>query len=418
MRAAPSNPDPLPRAPRRSEARADPPDHIRPENSPRTSQTDQKARRCYHNSVNLPKLPVAIAIGLLALMSAACMDVANPEGWAAPVFDDDTIYYFPDKDRLSAVAITTDGGAALLWTFPPENQGDEDVDIEAVYGEPVIDGDRIYFAGWEGAVYAVSAQSGQLLWTSKGRVDITGGVVSGPVLNGDRLYIGTTEGRVYALTTENGTAVPEWPEGGLRLGKGVWAPPILANDTLYIATMDGELYALSPQTGEALWPEPFEADSGAIPDLALINDGTLWVPTLGKRVYFVDTETGTAIGNSVETADWVWTRPAINENEAYFGDFGGLVHALDITTLADKWETDTEHKIKAAPVLIGDTLVVADRSPAVIFLDAETGERKNTVPLLDAGTVRANLVERDGVAYVLTTRGRLFRADPIAGAPD
>ncbi len=232
---------------------------------------------------------------------------------------------------------------------------------------------------------------------------------------------------MYAVGTENGTLAPGWPEDGLSLGKGIWAPPIIADGRLYIATMDGELYALSPETGAELWTQPFEASSGAIPDLALVNETTLWVPTLGKRVYFVDTETGTEVGTSVETADWVWTRPALADGNAFFGDFGGIVHALDITTYTPLWETGRDEKIKASPVLIGDTLVVADRSPAVIFLDAETGEVRNTVPLPDAGTIRANLIERDGVAYVLTTRGLLFRADPerltvvqvpIAGAPD
>lgn len=378
--------------------------------------------------MNLPKLPVALAVGLFALFAASCVDVANPEGWAAPVFEDGTLYYFSDKDQLDAVAFTTDGSAALLWTFPGQQQdGEEEIDIEAVYGEPVVDGDRIYFAGWEGAVYAVSADSGQLLWTTKGRLDITGGVVSGPTLSNGTLFIGTTEGRVYAVGTENGTLAPGWPEDGLSLGKGIWAPPLIADGRLYIATMDGELHALSPETGAELWAQPFEAGSGAIPDLALVNETTLWVPTLGKRVYFVDTETGAEVGTSVETADWVWTRPALADGNAFFGDFGGIVHALDITTYAPLWETERDEKIKASPVLIGDTLVVADRSPAVIFLDAETGEVRNTVPLPDAGTIRANLIERDGVAYVLTTRGQLFRADPerltvvqvpIAGAPD
>ncbi len=142
--------------------------------------TDQKEPVCYHNSVNLPKLPVALAVGLFALFAASCVDVANPEGWAAPVFEDGTLYYFSDKDQLDAVAFTTDGSAALLWSFPGQQQdGEEDINIEAVYGEPVVDGDRIYFAGWEGAVYAVSAESGQLLWSTRGRLDITGGVVSG-----------------------------------------------------------------------------------------------------------------------------------------------------------------------------------------------------------------------------------------------
>ncbi len=378
--------------------------------------------------MKLPKFPVAVAIGLFALLAAACGNVANPEGWAAPVFDDDTVYYFPDKDRLDAVAFTRDGAGARLWTFPDKNlEDEEDIDIEAVYGEPVVDGDRIYFAGWEGEAYAVSATSGRLLWTTKGRLDITGSVVSGPKLHEGILYIGTTEGRVYAITTENGTAAPEWPEGGLRLSKGIWAPPIIANDRLYIATMDGDLHALSLVNGTPLWAEPFNAGRGAVPDLAMLNETTLWVPTLGKRVFFVDAETGTEVGTPVETADWVWTRPEIAETNAFFGDFGGIVHALDITTYAQLWQTASDTKIKASPVLIGDTLVIADRTPAVIFLDADTGQRKNTVPLLNAGTVRANVVERDGVAYILTTRGQLFRADPerlsvvpiaIAGAPD
>jgi outer membrane protein assembly factor BamB len=112
----------------------------------------------------------------------------------------------------------------------------------------------------------------------------------------------------------------------------------------------------------------------------------------------------------------------------YFGDFDGIVRAFDITSGAPVWSASVGHKIKAAPALVGDMLVVADRGPGVTFLDATTGQQQgNRVPLTDAGTVRSSLVAYEGGAFILTTNGKLFRAEPerlavvqvpIAGAPD
>ena len=48
----------------------------------------------------------------------------------------------------------------------------------------------------------------------------------------------------------------------------------------------------------------------------------------------------------------------------------------------------------------------------MLFVNRETGDIRNRVKLADAGTIRANVVARDGVAYVVTTKGKLFKADP------
>jgi hypothetical protein len=73
--------------------------------------------------------------------------------------------------------------------------------------------------------------------------------------------------------------------------------------------------------------------------------------------------------------------------------------------------------MKAGPVIIDDVLVVADRQPTVHFIRLSDGAGLNRVPLPeDAGTARADLVESEGRALVLTTDGRLFAADP-ATAP-
>jgi len=68
--------------------------------------------------------------------------------------------------------------------------------------------------------------------------------------------------------------------------------------------------------------------------------------------------------------------------------------------------------VKATPVLIDGVLVLADRGPVVHFIDAANGTGLNVVPVDGAGTVRAGLTAADGKAYIATTKGRLFVADP------
>jgi outer membrane protein assembly factor BamB len=103
------------------------------------------------------------------------------------------------------------------------------------------------------------------------------------------------------------------------------------------------------------------------------------------------------------------------EDTVYFGDLGGRIHALDITNnLADAWAPiDAGAAVKAGPVVIDGTLIVASREPEVLFIDAETGETLNRVPI-DSGTVRAALFELEGqaLAIVATTEGDLFLANP------
>ena len=346
------------------------------------------------------------------LLSAACVSVANPEGYASPTFQDGTLYYFPDKGDLRAVTIGD--SAEFLWDFPTDAQDDEDaIDIEAVYGDPAFDEEHVYIGSWDGDIYALERDSGSLTWSTRDRTNLTGSIVRSPTLFEGVLYAGTTEGRVYAFDATNGDALATWPEGGVKLDGEIWAQPVVAGGALFIASMDGELHKLDLETGAALWQEPFSPDRGAMPELSIASETVLFVPTLGRRVFLVDTETGEPVSaDGVETKDWVWSTAAVAGETVYFGDFSGTVFAVDITTATEVWRADAGSAVKAAPAVVGETLVVADRSPAVSFFGLATGERQNRVPLAETDTVRANVIAQDGVAYILATDGKLFRADP------
>ncbi len=380
---------------------------------------------CYHASVNNPRfLAVGLLLALFVLTAAACGKVRQPEGWASPAVSESTAYFFADNDRLVAVDLdaaravsdpkSTTGGSLqpLLWEFPSNDQQDEDAyHIKAVYSAPVRDGQTLYIAAYDGALFRINAPDGRGERIAT-QADIKGKIVAGPVLAGDLLVFGTTEGHLYAVNKDNGQLPVGWSAGGKSLGKGMWAPPVVKDDSIIVATMDGKVRSFGLD-GSQRWQQPFEA-TGAIADLTLLNGTDLFVPTLDKKVYILDAATGVQKGKEFVAEDWVWSTPAFADNVAYFGDFSGKVYALDITTMSTKWKPyDAGTRVKASPVLIDGVLVLADRAPVVHFIDASNGTAYNTVPVEGAGTIRAGLTAAGGKAYIATTEGKLFVADPV-----
>jgi len=374
--------------------------------------------------VNNPRsLAVGLLLALFVVTSAACGKIRQPEGWASPAVSDSTAYFFADKDRFVAVDLdsakaapdpkSTTGASLqpLLWQFPSNDQKDQDAySFKAVYTQPVRDGGTLFMASYDGGLYRINAADGRGERIAT-QADIKGKIVAGPAVAGEFLVFGTTEGHLYVVNKNNGQLPVGWGKTGKDLGKGIWAPPVVRSDTIIVATMAGDVRAFGLD-GAELWQKRFTA-SGAVADLALLGNDTLFVPTLDRKVYILDAATGAQKGSEFVAEDWVWSTPAFAGGVAYFGDFSGKVYALDITTMEPKWKPyDAGHRVKATPVLIDGVLVLADRGPVVHFIDAANGTGLNVVPVDGAGTVRAGLTAADGKAYIATTKGRLFVADP------
>lgn len=334
----------------------------------------------------------------------SCGGVANPEGWASPVFDNGRTYIFQNRDRLTA--LNDDG--STRWRFPDDNKEEQkDIDLEAVYGTPTVKSGIIYFATYKGEAYALNTDTGSVIW----KHELEGSVVGAPAITDTLFAVGTTEARVFVLDLANGTPVEPWPAQGLKETDSVWAPILIRDAHMYVATMDGNLKRYDVATAKLTWAEPFKAD-GAIADLAQLPNGDLFVPSLDKHVYIVSGDTGEQ-RSRLDLTHWAWSKPALTaDGTAVAIDISGVVTAFDPMTGESRWTYETGERVKSSPVTIGDIVVVADRKPIVHFLSVTNGERLNTVPIADAGTIRADGVSQDGSAYFLTSKGRLFKADP------
>ena len=380
--------------------------------------TPHNVAGCYHARVNLRRASLIGAVLLALPLLASCVGVTSPDGWAAPVVDGEEFYISTNKGYLARISLTESNTANATWTFPDNDlESDKDIEPEALYGAPVVDDEIVYFTTFEAGVFALNKEDGRPIWPLPGETNedrINGDLAGGLALADGVLYFGSTEGKLYAWRASDGVDAPGWEEP-LSFSGGIWATPVIREGILYVATMDGELHALNLSDGSEVWSSPFEAN-GAIPEVVDLQNGRLLVTSIDRHVYVLDAATGEQLSD-YRASDWVWTTPGIDGDSIYFGDFGGTVYGLDISTSpsGQLWEPTElgDDRIKAGAAVINGVVVIADRNPVVTFLDAGSGQVLNSVPIDGAGTVRADVIDGgDGFAYILTTRGNLFRANP------
>lgn len=159
--------------------------------------------------------------------------VASPQGRselerlvdvdAAPVVRGDTVYAAAYQGRL--VALSRDGGR-VLWSR----------DL-SVYNDMAADDHALYLSDGRGAVWAIDRASGAALWKQEklGRRRL-----SAPVLFGDYLVVADFQGYLHFLARDDGRLVGRYHVADA----GVAGEPLAAGDRLYVQGRDGSLIAL------------------------------------------------------------------------------------------------------------------------------------------------------------------------------
>jgi outer membrane protein assembly factor BamB len=138
-------------------------------------------------------------------------------------------------------------GGKQVWSFrgaPPL-----DPSFLNVFATPAVNAGRVYFGGADGVVYALSANSGALLWKS----EIGSRIVTPLVLISDALYFGTRDGRLLRADPLSGRPVSE-----MRLGHMAFGPPTAAGRSLLVYSAEGDslvLNALEMSLAAARWSQ-------------------------------------------------------------------------------------------------------------------------------------------------------------------
>jgi len=238
----------------------------------------------------------------------------------------------------------------------------------------------------EGAVMAVTAKKGKLVWSRAIASEST------PLVVGRLVYVGGWDHRVYALYARTGRVA--W---SFRTDGEINSSPAHANGTIYIGNNAGSLYALDSRTGRLRWRARSFSRFGhgreyfyATPTVAY---GRVYASNTDGTVYAYGAATGHLLW-AKHAGTYVYTAPAVWRRRVYVGTYDGRFYALDAATGDVHWVWNAPGSIHGAPTVMAGLVYFATcgtcgqrgsryakRGPRDTFaLDALTGKHVWTFP--------------------------------------
>lgn len=326
---------------------------------------------------SLKQVRFLLALMVILLLTAACTGAPLDVTWGSlSLYGDPTQILFSYNDRIALIdpvdgspvelrdadgnVRLDDAGVPRVWEI--RNTGGPQTRF---YTTPIPTGENTLLAlSYDRFAYEVDATAARILNTQG--YPLESNVVANALQTDGLLYVPYSEGDLAALNPET-FGEPVWT---LDTEQGVWAEPLLVDGTLYVASLDHFLYAVDPATGDVRWSLDLE---GALPSAPVLHDGFLYIGSFARTIYKIALD-GT-IAAQYTTTDWVWGTPTIAGNVLYAGDVSGWVYALSTDDLTPIWQPRdvANGAVRAAPVVVGDNIVVGSRDRNVYWLDRASG---------------------------------------------
>jgi outer membrane protein assembly factor BamB len=193
----------------------------------------------------------------------------------SPVIVGNRIYVADYNGNVYALRATT---GETVWHFRAGG---------AVKGAIAYNRGRVFFGAYDGRLYALRAGDGKLIWRAQSNRDWFGGhgqFYSTPSVAYSRVYLGSTDGHVYSFGEQSGKR--RW---SYRTGGFVYGSPAIWRRRVLVGSYDHYFYALDAATGALLWK--FHAN-GPISGSGTVVDGIVYFATLKRRTYGLDARTG------------------------------------------------------------------------------------------------------------------------------
>ena len=142
----------------------------------------------------------------------------------------------------------------------------------------------MYIGSFDGALYALDAQTGSVRW----RFETDDHVYASPALGGGLVYIASTDGSVYAVD-RSGRQRWRYDTGDvIRSSPVLGRAPHGSGRILYVGSAAGSLYALDARTGRRRWSYDTTPRDPVLRDRNDLNSS----PALGRRGVYIGGEHG------------------------------------------------------------------------------------------------------------------------------
>jgi outer membrane protein assembly factor BamB len=355
-------------------------------------------------------LLVVICIASSADFSfASAEDV--PRGWLA--------WRGPQQNGTSVEAGLPDkvDSSAPLWAIDLPGRG-----------TPVINGNKVYVLGYEGAgpdlqqvLRCVEADSGKTIWEERFNDFLSDTVydrysIGSPVIDREtgNVYVLTTAGEFVAFTSDGERL---WEHsmmedyGRLTFPNGRVGAPVIDDDLIIVRGITSNwgvqgqaadrFYAFDKKTGEIVWA----SSPGTIPPKDASFSTPIFAWEKGRRVFYCGTGDGSVVCVNARTGDPMW------RYQISAGGVNSTLLLIDGTLIAGHADEnlDSSEIGRTVAVKIGAEPQPGSKEPAVLDQNSELW--RNSEILLTSSPTFAN-----GTIYLVNKVGELCAIDPKTGA--
>ncbi|NLW04593.1 MAG: outer membrane protein assembly factor BamB [Pseudomonadaceae bacterium] len=267
---------------------------------------------------------------------------------------------------------------------------------------------NVYLATQNGELLALNARTGAFNW----RVNLSSEALSAPQVLGDLLVVLAADGRLAGLDANTGRQL--WTYDALMpsLTLRGTATPTLTSLQSFTGFANGKLVAIDNTTGQVRWETRIAQPEGRTDIERLVDvrgqvkqaQGMLFVNSYQGQTHALDPFTGRSRWYKDISS---FHAPVIFNNQVIIVDEASRIHALDLFSGSSLWIQDALYgRDLTEPVILEQSLVVADYQGYLHLLDAQTGEitgRKS----FDLDGIRATPVVSNNKLLIHSIRGRL-----------
>lgn len=328
-----------------------------------------------------------------------------------PVIVGDRVYVMDGEATVRALDRKS---GATVWSAPLGRDTDEE---GVLSGGLAVASGRVYATTGFAQVVSLDAATGKVIW----RRDLPGPMRAAPTVVGNRLFVITIANEVYSLDVADGHTL--WTYAGLAETAGLMggAAPAADEGVVVAPLSSGELIALRGENGRVLWTETLTALRRTDPMSSLPHiHGT---PAIDRgRVYAVS-HSGRTVAIDLRTGGRIWEQPVGGGQGPWVaGDFvyivsdNGEVACLSARDGRVRWVRplaryeDPEDRSGAlhwvGPVLVGDRLLLANNTGAVVSVSPYTGDILGRIDLGEPVLLPPSVA--DGTVYFLTNQADLI----------
>ncbi|MCO1333836.1 outer membrane protein assembly factor BamB [Microbulbifer sp. OS29] len=192
------------------------------------------------------------------------LPVLTLRGTAAPVISGGMVIAGLDNGKL--LALDARDGVQRWEQRVAIPQGTAELErVVDIDGSPVVRGDLVFAASYQGRVVALSKDNGRGLWARDASTHHEVAV------GGGHVYLSDASGGVYAYNVGSGQIV--WNNNELL--RRELSGPAFFQDVVVVGDLEGYLHVLDPNTGQFIGREQVDGDAIRIP--MLVDDDLMFV---------------------------------------------------------------------------------------------------------------------------------------------